>query len=256
VQQIWNIKSRAHECARTARPFEEGEIFWTAIYFDTEAADFVRRDVSADAWQEETAERTPIASWRTEYVKPESSAPRPEITTKESAESLLRRLIEDDEEHTEHARYILALMLERKKQLVPKETKHTESGIMLIYEHRKTGEVFILRDPELRLDEIEAVQEEVAMLLGFGGTPGAAGVAAAVTAENAGAAKAETQVERALETGDGTSEVTEERAAAQPDVEAGSEADFEAETQGETEGRAEDEAAPKDESESEKEAIA
>src|SRR5205809_2910005 len=172
LQQNWNIKSRAHECARTARPFEEGEPFLTAIYFDTETGEFIRRDVSMDAWAEEMAERTPIAYWRTDYEKPQPAPAKPEIATKESAESLLRRLSEEDQEHTEHARYILTLMLERKKLLVPKEKKHTESGIMLLYEHRKTGEVFIIRDPELRLDEIEAVQEEVALLLGFA-TPGA-----------------------------------------------------------------------------------
>jgi hypothetical protein len=169
VQQIWNIKSRAHECARTARAFEVGEPFFTAIYFDTEIGELIRRDVAADAWPEEIAERTPLAYWRAEYEKPQAAAAKPEITTKESAEGLLRRLIEEDQEHTEHARYILALMLERKKLLVPKEKKHTESGILLLYEHRKTGEVFIIRDPELRLDEIGAVQEEVALLLGFGG---------------------------------------------------------------------------------------
>lgn len=168
MQQIWNIKSRAHQCARTERPFKEKEVFYTAIYFDPALNELVRRDVALDAWKEEIAERTPIASWKTEYQKPSGGPVKPEIATRESAESLLRRLIEDDQEFTENARYILALMMERKKQLVPKEKKYTESGTMLIYEHRKTGEVFIIRDPELRLDEIEAVQEEVAMLLGFG----------------------------------------------------------------------------------------
>jgi hypothetical protein len=182
VQQNWNIKTRAHECARTARPFEEGEIFLTAIYFDTEAGEFIRRDVSSDAWQEEIAERTPIAYWRTVYEKPQAAAARPEIATKESAESLLRRLIDEDQEHTEHARYILTLMLERKKLLVPKETKYTESGIMLLYEHRRTGDVFIIRDPELRLDEIAGVQEEVALLLGFGGPEGEVAAVAAAPA--------------------------------------------------------------------------
>jgi hypothetical protein len=186
VQQNWNIKTRAHECARTARPFEEGEIFLTAIYFDTDLGEFIRRDVSSDSWQEEIAERTPIAYWRTVYEKPQGAPPRPEIATKESAESLLRRLIDEDQEHTEHARYILTLMLERKKLLVPKETKYTESGIMLLYEHRRTGDVFIIRDPELRLDEIAGVQEEVALLLGFGGPEieGTAAIAATPATEN------------------------------------------------------------------------
>lgn len=178
MQANWNIKSRAHECSRTNRPFEEGERFYTAIYFDTGSGEFQRRDVAESAWKEELAERKPFSYWKSEYVKPESMKPKVEITGRESAEDLLRRFVEEDEEHTEHARYILALMLERKKQLVPKETKETEQGKTIIYEHRKSGEVFIIKDPELRLDELAMVQDEVAMLLGFGGP--AAEAAAAV----------------------------------------------------------------------------
>lgn len=179
MSQAWNLKSRSHECARTARPFVEGETFYTAIYFDTANGEFIRRDVSLEAWEEETAERTPFSSWKAEYVKPDSQhKPKMEIVGKESAEALLRRLVEEDLSHTEHARYILALMLERKRQLTPKEVKYTEHGTMLLYENKKSGEIYIIRDPELRLDEIEAVQEEVAMLLGFGGP--AAEAAAAV----------------------------------------------------------------------------
>jgi hypothetical protein len=178
MQANWNIKSRAHECSRTNRPFEEGERFYTAIYFDTGSGEFQRRDVAESAWKEELAERKPFSYWKSEYVKPESMKPKVEITGRESAEDLLRRFVEEDEEHTEHARYILALMLERKKQLVPKETKETELGKTIIYEHRKSGEVYIIKDPELRLDELAMVQDEVAMLLGFGGP--AAEAAAAV----------------------------------------------------------------------------
>jgi len=169
MQQAWNIKSRAHTCARTERPFEEGEIFHTAIYFDDRNGEFIRRDVSQQVWEEEVAERTPFSSWKAEYSKPESSnKPKAEISSKEGAEDLLRRLSEEDESYTINARYILALMLERKKQLVQKEIKYVEDGSLLIYELKRSGEVFIIRDPELRLDEIEAVQEEVAILLGLG----------------------------------------------------------------------------------------
>jgi len=176
--QPWNLKSRSHDCARTARPFVEGEPFYTAIYFDAQTGEFIRRDVSLEAWDEEIAEKTPFSYWKAEYVKPESLKPKAEIVGKEGAEALLRRLVEEDQPHTENARYILALMLERKRQLVPKEIKHTEAGPMVLYENRKSGDIYIIRDPELRLDELEAVQDEVAMLLGFGGP--AADAAAAV----------------------------------------------------------------------------
>lgn len=169
MQQAWNLKSRAHECARLGRLFEEGEVFYTAIYFDTETGEFVRRDVSLDGWDEELAERTPFSYWKSEYVKPEAIKPKVEITGRESPEGLLQRLIEEDDTKSEHARYILALMLERKKQLSPKEVKESEHGRMLIYENKKTGEVYIIRDPELKLDEMASMQDEVATLLGFGG---------------------------------------------------------------------------------------
>ena len=72
-------------------------------------------------------------------------------------------------------------MLERKRILTPTAQKETEQGKMLFYENRKTGDVFIIRDPELRLDEVEGVQEEVAMLLGFGGPAAEAARAVGLT---------------------------------------------------------------------------
>ena len=60
-------------------------------------------------------------------------------------------------------------MLERKKILRQTDTKFTDDNKLLIYEHAKTGEVFIVLDPQLKLTEVEAVQTQVADLLGGGG---------------------------------------------------------------------------------------
>jgi hypothetical protein len=166
--QNWSIRSRATHCALSERPFEEGEVFHTAIYFDSEANGYVRRDVAIDVWPQEIAERRPIAYWRTTYT-PHVIEAKPEVTSKESAMALLQRFIEEDDPMTENARYILALMLERKRILSPTATKEVDGNKMLFYENKKTGEVFIVRDPELRLDELATLQDEVAMLLGFGG---------------------------------------------------------------------------------------
>ena len=175
--QNWSIRSRAHQCALTERPFVEGEVFHTAIYFDPETSGYLRRDVALDAWQQETSERKPIAYWRTTY-SPNVVEEKPEVTSKESAMNLLQRFIEEDHPATENARYILALMLERKRILTPTAAKETENGRMLFYENKKTGEVFLIRDPDLHLDELAQVQDEVAMLLGFGGPAAEAAKAA------------------------------------------------------------------------------
>jgi hypothetical protein len=56
-------------------------------------------------------------------------------------------------------------MLERKRVLKPIKTDQSDDRPVLIYEHGKTGDVFIVPEVRLRLDEIEHVQNEVSQLL-------------------------------------------------------------------------------------------
>ena len=56
-------------------------------------------------------------------------------------------------------------MLERKRILKQIKTEETANRRVLVYEHGGTGDVFIVPDPQLRLDELESVQNEVAQLL-------------------------------------------------------------------------------------------
>jgi len=74
-------------------------------------------------------------------------------------------MIEQDEAHTENTRYILAIMLERKKILVETDSQKTRTGLIRIYEHRHSGEVFIVKDPLIPLREIAPIQEEVQRML-------------------------------------------------------------------------------------------
>jgi hypothetical protein len=56
-------------------------------------------------------------------------------------------------------------MLERNKTLIPTDTRETETRTILFYEHADNGDVFIVADPGLKLDEVESVQREVSELL-------------------------------------------------------------------------------------------
>jgi hypothetical protein len=73
--------------------------------------------------------------------------------------------VEEDEDHTENTRYILAVMLERQKILRETDNQRTPNGIIRVYENRKSGEVYIVKDPDIPLSEVEAVQDEVFILL-------------------------------------------------------------------------------------------
>ena len=164
----WEIKSRGKSCSVTGRDFAEGEVFHTLLYREPDNT-FRREDLCEEAWQERRkaflsgAEPAPFSSWKTRYEPP--PPPPPESLGKQTAEALLRKYMDEPGREKANARYILALMLERKKILKPVETKVENGERYLIYEHRETGEAFVILDPMLRLDQLDAVQQEVAALL-------------------------------------------------------------------------------------------
>jgi hypothetical protein len=172
LNESWNIKTRATTCSATDQPFEDGDTVHAAIFKNEGENEYQRLDFCTEAWEarkEDPEAPVPYSKWRTSFEVAVDPNKKPEVVEKESAETLLRRLIEEDEEKSENARYILAVMLERKKQLVQVDTMpNDDESRMLIYEHAKTGEAFIVRDPLLKLAEIDAIQEEVAGWLGGG----------------------------------------------------------------------------------------
>jgi hypothetical protein len=150
----WEIKSRARCCARTGKPFEEGEYFYTLLFRDGDG--FRREDISEKAWAERNENIEPFSFWRSRYEAPTPAPAEP--LPKDDAESLLRRLIAEGDPASENARYILALMLERKRVLRPVESSETS---LLVYEHAGTGESIVLADPNLSLERLSAIQSEV-----------------------------------------------------------------------------------------------
>ncbi len=160
----WSIQSRADRCSLTGRQFEDGEYFYTVLY--DEVSGFRREDLSEAAWKERKKEGvTPFSFWRSKFEVPPPAAP--EALGKQTAEELLRRYMADDAPEHQNVRYILALMLERKRLLKEIETRAGAGGTLTrVYTHAKTGEIFVIPDPQLHLDQVVAVQMQVAELLG------------------------------------------------------------------------------------------
>jgi hypothetical protein len=157
----WPIKHRADTCARTGRAFQPGEQFYTLLFREGEG--FRREDLSEEAWTQRNENIRPFSFWKTRYEPPPAAPPEP--LAKESAEELLRRLLAQNDPANANACYVLAVMLERKRVLKQIKTGQSEGRPVLIYEHAKSGDVFIVPDVRLRLDELEHVQHEVSQLL-------------------------------------------------------------------------------------------
>jgi hypothetical protein len=161
LNQEWNIQARALICAETGQPFEKGERVYSALYWRD--GQYVRVDLKAAAWQARNENIEPLSAWQADFVPP--PPPVPEALKKDDAESLLRRLMTENEAGSRNARYILALMLERKKVVRQIERQRQDGRSTLVYEHLPTGEVWLIDDPGLKLGELRAVQDEVAQLL-------------------------------------------------------------------------------------------
>lgn len=163
--QDWQLRSRAHACNKSEEGFEDGETVFSRLRHTEEG--YVREDFRAAAWKEVENEPS-VSAWNSIYRPP--PAPKEDAVKKESAESLLRKLIEQEDDKNQNTIFILAVMLERKRLLVERDVQQQPDGDLIrVYEYKETNETFLVQDPCLKLAELESVQEEVVLMLG--GTP-------------------------------------------------------------------------------------
>jgi len=156
----WHVRKCAKICDGCEEPFKDKQILYSHLRFDE--GEYSRHDFCKQCHKKKDAA---LSIWKTTFIIP--PPPQEEVVKKENVESLLRKLLAKENDEDLNAIFILTVMLERKRILVERDTQKTEDGRKLrIYEHKKTGESFIIIDPELKLNELEHIQEEVVILLG------------------------------------------------------------------------------------------
>ena len=163
MSQEWNIRSRGHACCVCAQTFTDKQPCVSVL---RELPDsFERRDYHTLCWRDERRDWRPYSFWEGAYEAPVVVV-KEETVKKDTAETLLRRLILLEDPAMRNVVYVLAVMLERGKQLIERDAKpHESGGILRVYEHKKTADVFTVLDPRLRMDEIGTVQQQVVALL-------------------------------------------------------------------------------------------
>jgi hypothetical protein len=165
----WNIQSRGHVCQACHRHFADGEPFHTLLFDQKQC--YQRLDVCEACWtaqysQGATDRKGFVSYWQGVYELPKPAPADP--IQKESAETLLRKLIELKDPSHAGALFILAVMLERKRLFKVKAQLNENGQRAFVYEHAKSGDLFTIPDPNLQLDQLEEVQRDVAHLLEHG----------------------------------------------------------------------------------------
>jgi hypothetical protein len=163
MEQDWDIKPRSDRCGGCEKPFDEGQGYFSGLVFDE--GGYRRADYCGVCWPQKQQEHAHYSKWQGVFHRP-PAAPE-QVLKKETAETLLRRFMETKDPANVNSVFILAVMLERKRVLVERDVQRDGEGkVTRVYEHRKSGETFVIADPALRLDQLEEVQKEVAALLG------------------------------------------------------------------------------------------
>lgn len=162
INQEWDIKPRASMCGKCQAPFADHQEYMSRLIYGS--AGYERLDCCVTCWSETDRVPQAVSVWRGVFEMPPPAPP--EALKKETAESLLRALIAKNDPANGNVMFILAVMLERRRMLVERDVnKQADGKLVRVYEHRKTGDTFIITDPQLRLDQIEHVQAEVMAML-------------------------------------------------------------------------------------------
>jgi hypothetical protein len=162
MSQDWTIRSRDTKCRLCAQAFADRQPYLTRLVYGAEG--YERADFCEICWPAAAAEQPHYSYWKGVFRLP---PPEPDRRVKkETAEALLRDLIDRNDPTRRSVIYILAVMLERQRVFVERDVQTQADGTrIVVYEHRRTAETFAIPDPQLRLDDLDAVQQEVMVLL-------------------------------------------------------------------------------------------
>ena len=196
MSQEWNIRSRGHECSVCGKPLvDRGPV---VSVLRENGSGYDRLDCHPECWKATPRDWEPFSSWEGVYHAPPPPDARKEPLKKETAGDLLRELVALDDPAMKNVVYVLAVMLERSRILVERDSRELEDHtIRRVYEDRKTGDTFVILDPRLRLDALGEVQDQVVALLSGEKTFGE--VAQVEEASEAAAQSAEPEEEPAAE---------------------------------------------------------
>lgn len=169
LMRNWEIRSRSRFCSFCQSAFEIGDVYHTTL--DLKGVEPERMDYCIRCWQEkdpgpENRKGDGLAYWRGRFKRLTPASEKKDPVQKDVIRRLLDRHIRSEESTHINLCFILALMEERKKILVPCDKTVDEEGReFIVYEHKKSGDIYLIRDPHLSLKEVAEVQRQVKELI-------------------------------------------------------------------------------------------
>jgi len=157
----YQIQAPTRRCAASGRELQPGERFFTIL--KDEGDHFVRLDYAGDAWQGPPPGTFSFWSSRV----PASDCNRRPPIDDELLLDCLHRLEGQSDPSRVGFRYVVALLLMRRKKLKFEEARSEHEQEVLLLRCPRTREVFEVINPRLGEEEMASVQDEVFKVLGW-----------------------------------------------------------------------------------------
>jgi hypothetical protein len=157
----YQIQPNTRRCAVSGKELQPGAKFYTVLL--DQGGKFVRQDYSSEAWQ---GPPEGAFSFWVGRVPPPEAGRRPRIND-ELLLDCFNRLQGETEPNRVSFRYVIALLLMRRKRLKFDRVEADGEREVLHLRCSRTGTAYEVINPRLTEDEMVAVQDEVFRVLGW-----------------------------------------------------------------------------------------
>ncbi len=181
TQQDWPISKFTGRCARTGRLLGEGEEFFSVIV--PEGEELRRLDFSVAEWS--GPPDGALGYFRARV--PLKGKPKKPLVDEANLFEFFERLRDETDAARVRFRFVLALMLVRKRTLRFESSERTEEGEFWVLRAPRDGSTHRVANPDLTDDEAKQASEQLAVLLGTAdGAEGPSAAAAVVVSAQTG----------------------------------------------------------------------
>ena len=154
----YKVSRCSRRCSLLDRPLKPGEGFYSVVFEDDE--EFIRKDISVEAWQ--GPPEGAIGWWQGKM--PEAGTGKMKLAPNHVLLEMLRQM--SDEPHREPVRYLLALMLMRKRVVQPIDHDQEDASPgKLMLQVTADGSRIEVNECEIPQHQREQIRDELSDLL-------------------------------------------------------------------------------------------
>lgn len=157
----YQIQPHTRRCTATGRELQPGDRYYTALL--EEGDHFVRQDFAGDAWKGPPAGAFSFWSGRV----PAPDQPHKPRFDDDVLEECFQRLEGQSEPSRINFRYVVALLLIRRKRFRFEQTLDEDGVEKLQLSNIRTGDQYLVLNPQLSDEQMADVQAEVFRVLGW-----------------------------------------------------------------------------------------